>query len=88
MFVDIAHQLAAEILDRGEDSSADHIALDAGEPVLDLVQPRGVRRREVHLHIAMFGKDYDATPNNYYFDQNGCATLTGSATAQIFGQAP
>lgn len=47
---DIAHQFLAEILDRGKDTSGDDLALDLREPALDLVEPRGVRRREMQVH--------------------------------------
>lgn len=30
------------------------------------------------IHLAMFSKDYETTPNNYYFDQNGNAILTNT----------
>ena len=47
---DIAHQFLAEVLDRGKDASGDDIALDLREPQFDLVEPRGVRRREMQVH--------------------------------------
>ena len=36
---------------RGEDASRDHVALDLLEPELDLVEPGGVRRREVQMEL-------------------------------------
>ena len=47
---DIAQQFLAEILDRGKDPAGDDLALDLREPELDLVEPRGVRRREMQVH--------------------------------------
>ena len=44
---DVSHQLLCEIFDRREDAPRDDIALHLGEPELDLVEPRGVRRREM-----------------------------------------
>jgi hypothetical protein len=34
-----------------------NVALDLGEPELDLIQPRRVRGREVQLHRAMLGEE-------------------------------
>ena len=48
---DVAHELAPQIRSRGEDAAVDEVALDFGEPELDLVQPRGIGRREVQSHI-------------------------------------
>jgi hypothetical protein len=39
VFADIAHQPAIQVLHRGEDAAGNHIALDAREPILDLIQP-------------------------------------------------
>ncbi len=39
---DVAHELAGQVLDRGEDPAGNHIALDLGKPVFDLVEPGGV----------------------------------------------
>ena len=46
---DIAHELAGQVLDRGEDPAGNDIALDPGEPVFDLIEPRGVSRCEVKV---------------------------------------
>ena len=54
---DVAHELFVEVFGRGEDASCDHVALDACEPVLDLVEPRRVRRRVVDLDAAMLGQE-------------------------------
>src|SRR5688500_13501547 len=51
---DVAHDLATEIGGRGEDAAADEVALDLGEPDLDLVEPGAVGRRVVDLDGGMF----------------------------------
>lgn len=50
---DVAHELALKVGHRGEDAPVDHLALDLGKPDLHLVQPRGIRRREVELHFGI-----------------------------------
>lgn len=49
----IAHQFLAEVLDRGKDASGNDIALDLREPQFNLVEPRGIRRREMQVHRRM-----------------------------------
>jgi len=46
---DVAHQLAGQVLNRGEDPACYNIALKLGEPVFDLVEPRRVGRRVVEV---------------------------------------
>src|ERR1700737_1679614 len=46
---DIAHELARQVLDRGEDPAGNDIALDPGKPVFDLVEPGAVGRRVVEV---------------------------------------
>src|ERR1700752_1280396 len=41
------HELSAQIGDGGEDATGDDVALDPGEPQLDLVEPGRISRREV-----------------------------------------
>jgi hypothetical protein len=48
---DVAHQLAREVFDRGEDAAGNDIALDLGKPVFDLVEPRGIGRGEMVLRL-------------------------------------
>ena len=48
---DVAHELAGQVLDRGEDPAGNHIAFDRGEPVFDLVEPGGVGRSVVEVHF-------------------------------------
>lgn len=57
VFPDVAHEFLVEILDVGEDPSRDHVALDAGEPVLDLVEPGRVGGRVVHRHVGVLGEE-------------------------------
>jgi hypothetical protein len=49
----VAPNLAGQIRDRCEDAARDQVALDLGEPELDLIQPQGVRRREVQMDVRM-----------------------------------
>lgn len=46
---DVAHQLLGQVRGRCEDASRDHVALDLGEPDLDLIEPGRIRRCEVQL---------------------------------------
>lgn len=55
--LDVSHQLASQIRDRGEDAAGDHIALDLGEPEFDLVQPEGIRRCVVEVGPRMRRQD-------------------------------
>jgi len=48
---DVAHELAGQVLDRGEDSAGNHIAFDPGEPVFYLIEPGGVGRRVVQMYF-------------------------------------
>src|SRR5260370_38899238 len=49
----IARELARQVLDRGEDPAGNDIALDLGEPVFDLIEPRGVGRGVVEMDFAV-----------------------------------
>src|SRR5262245_50859273 len=40
-----------ELLDRGEGGSVQGLSFEDREPDLDLVEPRGPRRREVEMHV-------------------------------------
>src|ERR1700724_214376 len=50
---DVTHELAGQVLDRGEDSAGDDLAFDPGEPVFDLIEPGGVGRGVVEMHFGM-----------------------------------
>ena len=50
---DVAHELASQVLDRGEDSAGDDITLDPGEPVFYLIEPGGVGRGVVEMHFGV-----------------------------------
>ena len=47
--LDIAHQLATQVGDGGEDASRCDIALDLGEPEFDLIEPGRIGRRVVEM---------------------------------------
>ena len=46
-----------QIGNRGEHAAGDYIAFDLGEPEVDLVQPRGVRRSEVQVNVRVHGQE-------------------------------
>ncbi|MFM1557660.1 MAG: hypothetical protein ACKJSK_00015 [Roseibacillus sp.] len=50
---DVAHDLAFKVGLGGEDPSGDQVALDLGEPDFDLVEPRGISRSLVKVHVGM-----------------------------------
>ena len=49
----VAHELAGQVLDRGEDSAGNDIALDLGEPVFYLIEPGGVGRGVVEMDFGV-----------------------------------
>src|SRR2546430_5125724 len=51
VLADVAHELSLQIEDGGEDAAGDHVALDLAEPQLHLVEPGGVGRSEVQMHV-------------------------------------
>src|SRR5580693_10760732 len=51
--LDVAHQLAPQVGDRGEDASCGDIALDLREPEFHLIEPRGIGGRVVELDVWM-----------------------------------
>ena len=57
VLADVAHELLVQVLDGGEDAAADHVSLDAGEPVLDLIEPGRVGWCEVNLDVVVFGQE-------------------------------
>ena len=54
---DIAHELAAQVGNGFEDSAGNHVALDFGEPVFDLVEPGTISGRVVQRHVWVVGKE-------------------------------
>ena len=57
VMTDVAHELARQVLDRGEDPAGDHIAFDPGEPQFNLIEPRGIGRSEMQVHLGMLGQE-------------------------------
>jgi hypothetical protein len=51
--VDVAAEFAGQVGGGGEHAAGDHVALEFGEPQLDLVEPRRVSRREVQAEVGM-----------------------------------
>jgi len=47
---DVAHELAGKVFHRGEDTPCNDVAFDLAEPQFDLVEPRGVCRREMQMY--------------------------------------
>ena len=54
---DVAHELAAQVGDRFEDSAGNNVALDFREPVFDLVEPGTISGRVMQGHVWMLGKE-------------------------------
>src|SRR5271155_6130879 len=54
---DVTHELARQVVDRGEDPASDHIAFDAAEPEFDLIEPRGIGRSEMQVQLGMIGQE-------------------------------
>ncbi len=54
---DVADQFAGEIVDPGEDTAGNDVALDFAEPDFDLVKPPGIGRREVQVHLGVVGQE-------------------------------
>ena len=50
---DVAHELAPEVRRGRKDAAGDDITLDLREPELDLVEPRRIGRRVVHVDPRM-----------------------------------
>src|SRR4029077_21144417 len=53
---DIADELAAQVGNGFEDSAGNHVALDFGEPVFDLVEPGTISGRVVQRHVWMVAR--------------------------------
>jgi hypothetical protein len=43
-YSDVATEFASQVGNRSENAAGDDLAFDLGEPYLDLVEPRGIRR--------------------------------------------
>lgn len=54
---DVAHELAAQVGNGFEDSAGNHVALDFGEPVFDLVEPGTISGGVMQRHVWMVGKE-------------------------------
>ena len=54
---DVTHEFSSQVFDGGEDASGDDVALDLGEPDLDLIEPRRVGGSEVKLDIRVIGEE-------------------------------
>ena len=53
----VALEHASQIRNGGEDPACDDVALDAGKPDLDLIQPGRVSGRELQMHIGVLVAD-------------------------------
>jgi hypothetical protein len=54
---DVAHEFSLQVWHRGEHAASDDVALDLGEPQLDLVEPGGVGRSEVQVNLRMSSRN-------------------------------
>ena len=57
VLADIAHEFPLQIGHRGEHAAGDDIALDLGEPELDLVEPGRIGRGVMQMHVRMSGQE-------------------------------
>jgi len=62
VMTDVTHELARQVVDRGEDPASDHIAFDAAEPEFDLIEPRGIGRSEMQVQLGMIGQELRDPP--------------------------
>src|SRR6266480_3639681 len=53
---DVSTNLPREVWDRGKDAERQQVAFDLRKPEFHLVQPRGVGRREMQMHVWMLLK--------------------------------
>ena len=53
VLADVAHELAGEVVDRGEDAAGNDVALDFGEPQFNLIEPRRIGRGEVQMELGL-----------------------------------
>ena len=51
------HSANRQVADRGEDAAGDDIAFDAAEPEFDLIEPRGIGRSKMQVHLGMIGQE-------------------------------
>jgi len=54
--MDVAHQLVSEIFHRRKDAARDHLTFNASKPDLYLIEPGGIGRCEMQLHVEMLVK--------------------------------
>src|SRR5262245_3390795 len=54
---DVAHEFAAQVGHGLEDSASNHMALEFGEPVFDLVEPGTISRRVMQGDVWVLGKE-------------------------------
>lgn len=88
MGVDVAAQLAGEVSDGSEDSACDDLTLDFGEPEFDLIQPRGIRGREVKMDPRMLlqKRMYQGSLVSREVFENDVDLLPGRAQGDDFRQ--
>src|SRR3984893_6342022 len=55
---DVTHELAGQVLNRGEDSAGDDLAFDSGEPVFYLIEPGGVGRGVVDMDFGVNREEF------------------------------
>ena len=67
---DVAHELAAQVGNGFEDSAGNHVALDFGEPVFDLVEP-GTISGGCNAATRLDGRQ-GSDPRVWFCGQRGC----------------
>src|ERR1700732_145522 len=54
---DVTHELARQVVARGEDPASDDLAFDPAEPEFDLIEPRRIGRSKMQVQLGMIGQE-------------------------------
>jgi len=60
---EVAHQDVREVVTRGEDVAGDHVALYVSELDFKLVEPGGIGRGKVQMHLRVIGEERGGSPS-------------------------
>ena len=67
---DIAHDLAVEVALGFENATCNEVSFDFGEPDLDLIKPRGIRRSVMELNVGMGAQK--SLERLQFYESKGC----------------